>query len=114
VTVSVLDSWAMLGWLQGEEPVRAKVREMLERVFRGEAAVEMPLINVGEVFYLIARRHGSATAERSLSEILGMPLQTLLPHRRLILNAAPFEAVSRCRTRTRLQSKQPARRRRPW
>jgi len=33
VTASVLDSWAMIGWLQGEEPARAKVRELLEQGF---------------------------------------------------------------------------------
>jgi predicted nucleic acid-binding protein len=84
----VLDSWAMLAWLQDEEPARAEVRDLLERSSRGQATVRMSLINVGKVFYLIAKRHGSSTAEPFLTEIPMMPLQTLVPDRQLILSAA--------------------------
>jgi len=44
VSASVLDSWAMIGWLQGEEPARAKVREILEQASRGESKVSISLI----------------------------------------------------------------------
>ena len=89
---SVLDSWAMIGWLQGEEPASAKVRELLEQASRGETTVAMSLINVGEVFYLIAKRHGAAPAERFLAEFAMMPIQALLPDRRLILKAARMKS----------------------
>jgi predicted nucleic acid-binding protein len=92
VTVNVLDSWAMLGWLQGEEPARAKVREMLDRASVGQAAVSISLINVGEVYYLVAKRHGATIAEHFLAELPMMPLQTLLPDRKLILNAARLKS----------------------
>jgi len=92
VTASVLDSWAMIGWLQGEEPARTKVRELLERALRGEAKVSLSLINAGEVFYLIAKRHGAAPAERFLADLAMMPVQALLPDRRLILNAARLKS----------------------
>lgn len=82
----------MLAWLQGKGPARGKVREVLERASRGEAAASMSLINVGEVFYLIAKRKGAVTAERFLSELPMMPLQMLLPDRRLILNAARLKS----------------------
>jgi len=92
VTASVLDSWAMIGWLQGEEPARAKVRELLERAARGAAKVSISLINVGEVFNLIAKRHGAAPAERFLVEFAMMPIQALLPDRKLILSAARLKS----------------------
>jgi ribonuclease VapC len=82
----------MLGWLQGEEPARAKVRELLEQASRGEAKVSISLINVGEVFYLIAKRHGAAPAERFLADLATMPIQALLPDRRLILGAARLKS----------------------
>jgi ribonuclease VapC len=82
----------MIGWLQGEEPARAKVRELLERASRGEAKVSISLINVGEVFYLIAKRHGAAPAERFLSDLAMMPIQALLPDRKLILGAARLKS----------------------
>ena len=92
MTVSVLDSWAIIGWLQGEEPARAKVRELLEQASRGAAKVSISLINVGEVFYLIAKRHGAAPAERFLADLAMMPIQALLPDRKLILGAARLKS----------------------
>jgi len=92
VTASVLDSWAMIGWLQGEEPARAKVCELLEQALRGETKVSISLINVGEVFHLIAKRHRAAPAERFLADLAMMPIQALLPDRRLILGAARLKS----------------------
>jgi predicted nucleic acid-binding protein len=92
VTARVLDSWALLAWLQGEEPACARVREILESASEGRAAAIMSMLNVGEVFYLIAKRRGAALAERFLSELPLMPIQTLLPDRKLVLNAARLKA----------------------
>ena len=92
MTASVLDSWAMIGWLQGEESARAKVRELLEGASRGETKVSISLINVGEVFHLIAKRHRAAPAERFLADLAMMPIQALLPDRRLILGAARLKS----------------------
>ena len=92
MSASVLDSWAMIAWLQGQEPARSKVHELLERATRNETKLGISLINVGEVFYLIAKRHGAALAERFLAELATMPIQPLLPDRRLILNAARLKS----------------------
>ena len=92
MTASVLDSWAIIGWLQGEEPARTKVRELLEQASRGAAKVSISLINVGEVFYLIAKRYGAAAAERFLADLAMMPIQALLPDRKLILGAARLKS----------------------
>jgi predicted nucleic acid-binding protein len=92
MTASVLDSWAMIGWLQGEEPARTRVRELLEQASRGESKLSISLINAGEVFYLIAKRHGAAPAERFLADLAMMPIQALLPDRRLILAAARLKS----------------------
>ena len=92
MTASVLDSWAIIGWLQGEEPARTKMRELLEQASRGAAKVSISLINVGEVFYLIAKRHGAAPAERFLADLAMMPIQSLLPDRKLILGAARLKS----------------------
>ena len=92
MTASVLDAWAIMGWLQGEEPARAKVRELLEQASRGAAKVSISLINVGEIFYLIAKRHGAAPAERFLADLAMMPIQALLPDRKLILGAARLKS----------------------
>jgi predicted nucleic acid-binding protein len=64
------------------------VRELLERASRGETKVSIPLLNVGEVFCLIAKHHGATPAERFLADLATMPIQALLPDRRFILGAA--------------------------
>jgi uncharacterized protein len=93
MTAIVLDSWAIMAWLQGEEPARAKVREILERAAAsGGREVSMSMINIGEVFYLMAKRHGAALAERFLSEVPTIPIQTLVPDRRLIAEAARLKS----------------------
>jgi predicted nucleic acid-binding protein len=92
MTASVLDSWALIGWLQGEEPARSKVRELLEQASRGETKVNISLINAGEVFHLIAKRHGAAPAERFLADLAMMPIQALLPDRKSILDAARLKS----------------------
>lgn len=92
MSANVLDSWALIGWLQGEEPARVKVRELLEQASRGVTKVSISLINVGEVFYLIAKRRGAAPAERFLADFAMMPIQALLPDRKLILGAARLKS----------------------
>jgi uncharacterized protein len=52
----------------------------------------MCLINVGEVFYLIAKRKGAAVAERFLAEFPMMPIQAVLPDQKLILDAARLKS----------------------
>jgi ribonuclease VapC len=83
----------MIAWLQGEEPARSKVREILEGAAGTSSGdVGMSMINIGEVFYLLAKRRGAAIAERFLSEVPTMPIQSLVPDRRLILDAARLKS----------------------
>jgi predicted nucleic acid-binding protein len=93
MNATVLDSWAIMAWLQGEEPARSKVREILERAtVPGGGDVSMSMINIGEVFYLMAKRHGAAVAERFLSDVPTIPIQSLVPDRRLIVDAARLKS----------------------
>ena len=55
-----LDSWAVLAWLDGDEPAAAHVQEAFET-----ERPWMSWLNVGEVAYLVERRHGSAGGPRS-------------------------------------------------
>ena len=72
MSASVLDSWAMIGWLQGEEPARAQVRELLEQASRGETKVSISLLNVGEVFYLTlqTRAHRAPLGGQKASPVM--------------------------------------------
>lgn len=58
-----LDSWAVLAWLDGEEPAQSRIEELL---------ADRPLIswvNLVEVYYRLARDHGYGTADETLSDL---------------------------------------------
>jgi hypothetical protein len=58
VTRKVLDSWAVVGWLQGEEPARFRVSHLFKSASGHRVELMMSMINVGEVFYSLAKRRG--------------------------------------------------------
>ena len=91
----VLDSWAVMGWLQGEAPVRGVVRRILKQAEAGKLDLAMSWINVGEVFYLLSKRHGNTEAERFLSKVPSMPLQAVLPDEGTIIEAARWKSQYR-------------------
>jgi predicted nucleic acid-binding protein len=53
-----LDSWAVLSWLDGDEPAAAAVQEAFDAAQRPW----MSWLNVGEVAYQLERRHGAEEA----------------------------------------------------
>jgi PIN domain nuclease of toxin-antitoxin system len=58
-----LDSWAVLAWLDGEEPAQSRIEELV---------ADRPLIswvNLVEVYYRVARDHGSNAADETLSDL---------------------------------------------
>jgi predicted nucleic acid-binding protein len=61
---SCLDSWAVLAWLDGDEPAAGIVAEVLKR----ERPV-MSWMNLVEVQYRTARDHGREEADQVLAEL---------------------------------------------
>lgn len=59
-----LDSWAVLTWLDGDEPAASAVEDVLS----GKRAA-MSWINLVEVHYRVARDHGEVEADRTLAEV---------------------------------------------
>lgn len=58
-----LDSWAVLAWLDGEQPAHARIEQLLER----KPAISW--VNVIEVYYRIERDHGRPRADDTLREL---------------------------------------------
>ena len=82
-----LDSWAVLAWLDGDEPAASAVDEAL-----GTERPWMSWLNLGEVAYQLERRHGAgeaATVVRRLRAALA--LDELTPER--VLAAARIKAT---------------------
>ena len=58
-----LDSWAVLAWLDGEEPSLSRIEELL---------VDRPIVSRGnpvEVYYRVVRDQGHAAADEALGEL---------------------------------------------
>ena len=78
----VLDSWAVLRYLDDAGPASAVVGELLER--------EVPLmswINLGEVHYVLRRRFGEADATETVRDLRGV-IDVRLPDERVVLDAS--------------------------
>ena len=80
-----LDSWAILRWLDGDEPAAALVEAAMP------SRPVMSWINLGEVAYIVERRAGVARAHRVVREL--RPRLTLdLPSEARVLEAAHLKA----------------------
>lgn len=74
----VVDAWALLALLQGEEPAAGQVKIFLEQAQRQQLDLFISLINLGEVFYRIGKVKGEVEAEKTLAEIRRLAV-TIVP-----------------------------------
>lgn len=58
-----LDAWAILAWLDGEEPARSRVDEVLEH------RPVVSWVNLVEVAYRVERDHGRTVADETLADL---------------------------------------------
>ena len=82
----VLDSWAVLRYLEDTEPAAKLVNDLL--------GVERPLmswINLGEVHYVLRRAHGEDAAIETVLDLSAV-IEVRLPHEHLVLDAARIKA----------------------
>jgi predicted nucleic acid-binding protein len=81
-----LDSWAILAWLDGDEPATGRVQELI---------ASRPLVswvNLVEVYYRIERDHGRDAADDVLAS-LRATLECELPATTRMVEAARLKAV---------------------
>ena len=58
----VIDFWAVPAWLRNE-PAAARVNEVLMEADAGNVKLLMSWINVGEVYYMLKRKHDGKVAQ---------------------------------------------------
>ncbi len=73
----VLDSWPLVAWFKNQEPAASLTDDLLLRHRRGEIKLLISVINLGEVYYSVAKSAGAATAERALETILSLAIQVV-------------------------------------
>ena len=82
----VLDSWAVLRYLENTEPAATLVADLLD----GERPL-MSWINLGEVHYILRRSHGDDDATETVRDLRDV-IDARLPDERLVLDAARLKA----------------------
>jgi len=83
---AVLDSWAVLCYLEDDGAAAADVADLLDN--------DRPLmswINLGEVHYVLRRRHGEDAAFAAVRDLRDV-VDARLPDDRLVLDAARIKA----------------------
>ncbi len=88
----VLDAWAILALLQGEEPACTIVSKKLRDT---SLLIYMSWMNLGEVYYILYRQYGASEAETTLKEILQLPVKFNEPDKKTIKNAAEIKGKYR-------------------
>jgi predicted nucleic acid-binding protein len=88
----VVDSWPVMEWLKGREPVASRFRALLEAGRRGELRLLLSNINVGEIYYNCWREWGEARANEVLADWPTLPVQLVHPTEAAVLAAARVKA----------------------
>lgn len=88
----VLDAWAVLALLFGEEPAATAVRDVFVKKDTSTSSIHMSWINLGEVYYIVRRKKGSDAADAVLEDIQLLPITLDEPSKSDILSAAKLKA----------------------
>lgn len=84
----VLDAWAILAFLQGEEPAASRVREIIEGAQEGTARLFISIINIGEVYYRVGKTRSSKEADSILTDLYLLPVEIVSADDETVLAAA--------------------------
>ena len=70
----VLDSWAVLAYLEGESSGPA-VADLIVQAQENSHPLYMSVVNVGEVWYILAREVSEADADRAITDLQQLGIQ---------------------------------------
>ena len=90
----VLDSHAVLAWLEGE-PGGVVLSGLLERAKFGDVLLSMCVVNLGEALYIIEREESVQAVLMALATIDDLPVRQVNASRELTLQAAHYKALYR-------------------
>lgn len=90
----VLDAWAVLAYYSPESS-GAAVADAIADAHEAGRPVLISVANAGEVWYILARRHTDAEADRRVQELIGMGIQLVAIDWLLARTAAIFKKKGR-------------------
>lgn len=88
---SLLDSFAVLAWVQ-DEPGADRIEALLIQAQRRKVPLLLSVVNLGEVYYRLARQRGHSFAEEIVRQFEILPLQFYPCDHTLALEAAKIKA----------------------
>jgi len=90
----VLDSWALIAFLE-DEPAANAVEEILHRAALDRHELLMSVINWGEVYYSTMRETSQTEAEARIQEIASLPIEIvgIGAHLEMTRRAAIYKAT---------------------
>jgi len=87
----VLDSWAILAFLQ-DEPQAQKVEEILVKCNQDGIPLLMTTVNLGEVWYSVTRDHSGQVADEKVENIRSLGIEIIPADWTLAYQAAQYKA----------------------
>lgn len=84
----VLDAWAILAFLQGEEPAASRVREVIEDAQEGTVRLSASIVNIGEVYYRVGKMRNQKEADSVLKDLFLLPIEIVSADDDTVLEAA--------------------------
>ena len=88
----VLDAYALMVFLE-DEAGADRVRELILQAEQSELQLMMSIVNLGEVWYSIARATTPETAESYVQQMRGMAIEFLDANWEMTRQAAAFKAI---------------------
>ena len=90
----VFDSWALLALFE-DEPSAGHVRSLLVEAQESHSALWISVVNLGEIWYTIARRYAGSEADASIQQILELGFEAEGVDWDMAKRAADFKARHR-------------------
>lgn len=91
MTTKILDAYALMAFLQ-DEPGADTVRNLILKAEEGSAKLAMSVVNLGEVWYAIARATSTEKADRYIQELQGMAIEIVDADWPVTRQAAAYKA----------------------
>ncbi len=89
-TSAVVDSFALLAFLK-QEPGYKEVAELLRQAAKGQARVGITAVNLGEVWYRLARFRSEAEADRLVADLVDLGVEVVAADWALSRQAAIYK-----------------------
>lgn len=90
MATKVLDSYALMAFLE-DEPGADFVRGLIHKAVESDTILLMSVVNLGEVWYSIARTNSAKIADQYVHEIKGMGIEIVDIDWQLTRQAAAFK-----------------------